>query len=309
MFIDFDVVEGLNRFAVLHFLQDGTQELITYDLKKKTQHGKIKNDYQPLGPRFSSEGKLAFFSNRREIFMESFNHDSTIAVFDQPELNAGFCEWSFNGRELCFSAYSTDTQIITPPNIYTIDPENRYVNQLTDNEGVERFPQWSPCGKYIAFHRQYLDKTITPKKIYIVNTKTKKCEAIQVSDGAVNQEIGRYCWSADSSHLLVKTGDTLNIIRTLDMEVVWTFSHSEVEGGAFLTNNDNVLIICQKEVMIESFSKRNILLRRKLPENSSIKKRLLVHVFLLGQFQTVFTSLMKNPPFTEWMKKESLNYC
>ena len=269
MFIEFDVNENFNRIAVLKHLQDGTKELITYDLKKRSLLGIINNDYQPLGPRFSSDGKLAFFSNRREMFLGTIKHGSASSFFDHSGLNAGFCEWSPNGEELCFSAHST--QLKTPPNIYTIHIKNKQVNQITDNDTVERFPQWSPCGKYIAFHRQYLHEPNTPKRIYIVNTSTKKCDAITVSEG-VNHAISRYCWSNDSSHLLVKTGNTLNIIRTLDMEIVWTFFHAELEGGAFLTSNDNVLVICQKEVILVSFSERRFLQKSRLPEGISIKR-------------------------------------
>jgi dipeptidyl aminopeptidase/acylaminoacyl peptidase len=203
------------------------------------------------------------------------NNDIT-TIFDHPLLNAGFCEWSSSGEQMCFSAYSTDLQKKTPPDIYVMDLENSEVEQLTDSDAVDRFPQWSPSNQFIAFHRQYLDEPNTPKKIYIVDRKTKVCSKIPLSKGT-NHHIGRYCWSDDSAHLIVKEvsdeGMLLKVFRTSDMTLEWTFLYPEMVGSAFLNNKD-ILVVCKQEMLIVSFPEGDILQQYSLPNDVSIKETL-----------------------------------
>lgn len=278
MFSDFDVNEKSNVISILQFLQDGAKKITSYDLKTKNLIREISNEYLPLGPRLSPNEKcLAFFSGSNPIYLWDMEKDNVKSIFEQPYLNPGHCEWSYDGKQICFSAYSTDPKKKTPPDIYLIDMENEEVVQLTDSDGVDRFPQWSPSNQFIAFHRQYLNEPNTPRKIFIVDTRTKLCSTIPHSV-STHHHIGRYCWSKDSSHLLVKEvsdeGVFLKVFRVSHMALEWTFSYPEIVGGAFLTENKRILVVCKKELLIVSFPRGEILQKYSLPNNLSIQETL-----------------------------------
>ncbi|PLR94644.1 S9 family peptidase [Bacillus sp. T33-2] len=277
MFADFDVNEKSNLISILQFLQDGTKKIRTYDLITREEIGEISNEYLPQGPRLSpNKNQLAFFSNNNPLYLWDMKNDTVKPIFNRPFLNAGFCEWSSCGNQICFSAYSTDPNKTTPPDIYLMDLENTEVVQLTDSVGVDRFPQWSPSSQFIAFHRQYLNEQNTPKKICIVDTKTRVFSTIPQSDSS-NHQIGRYCWSKNSAHIVVKEvsndGVLLKVFRTSDMALEWTYSCPEIVGGAFL-NNKQILVVCKKELLIVSFPEGDIAQKVNLPNSISIQETL-----------------------------------
>jgi dipeptidyl aminopeptidase/acylaminoacyl peptidase len=278
MFVDFDVNEKSNVICILQFLRDGTKQITTYDLKTKKLIGVIGNEYLPLGPRLSpAKNLLAFFSKSNPLYLWDKKTNNVKSFFDHPFLNAGFCEWSSLGKQICFSAYSTDPKKKTPPDIYVMNLENTEVIKLTDdNDCVDRFPQWSPSNQFIAFHRQYLYEPNIPKKIYIVDAKTKVCNKIPHSQDT-NHHIGRYCWSEDSAHLIVKEvsndGVLLKVFRTFDMALEWTFECPEIVGGVFL-NNKHILVVCRKELLIVTFPVGDIVQKLRIPNNIPVQETL-----------------------------------
>lgn len=278
MFIDFDVHEESNAISILESLQEGTKRISLFDLITKRTIREVSNEYQPFGTRLSPNGKrLAFSSLSNPLYVYDLEIDKVKTIFDNPLLHTGFCEWSSDGKQLCFSAHSTDSIKKMPPDIYFVNVENLQVEQLTNSEGVDRFPQWSPNNQFIAFHRQYLHESNAPKKIYIVDTSIKECYTIPLSDES-NHQIGRYCWSKNSSHILVKEFRNdevhLKVIRISNMEIEWTFTYPEIEGGAFLSDNENILVICKKEILIVSFLEGHILKKHRLPECIELQETL-----------------------------------
>lgn len=279
MFADFDVNQKINVISILQFSQDGTRKIISYDLATNRRIKDISNEYQPLGPRLSpNEGYLAFFDGINSLYLWDMENDNIKTIFKNPYLDPGFCEWSLDGNQICFSAYSTNPNNKTPPDIYLKDLKTKKIIQLTDSsDSVDRFPQWSPSNQFIVFQRQYLDEPNNPKKVFLVDTKTKLCSAIPHSVNS-NHHIGRYCWSKDSAHLLVKEVSNkdvyLKVFRISNMVLEWTFFHPEIVGCAFLTKGERILVVCKKELLIVSFPKAEILRRYSLPDNSSIKETL-----------------------------------
>src|SRR5690606_38660915 len=128
-----------------------------------------------------------------------------------------------------------------------------------------------------AFQRQYLHEPNTPKKIYIVDTSTKECIHLPHSNGT-EQSIGRYCWSKESSHLLLKEVDNnrthLKIFRISNMKLEWTFTYPDICGGVFLSDTAKVLVICKKEMLIVTFPEGKIIQKLCIPEETPIKDTL-----------------------------------
>ncbi|MDQ0878858.1 dipeptidyl aminopeptidase/acylaminoacyl peptidase [Paenibacillus sp. V4I3] len=279
MFTDFDVHEKSNVIAILQTSQDGTKKINTYDLETRQLTGEINNEYIPQGPRLSPSGKqLAFFTNDNPLFLWNIKQNSVTTIFDEPHLYAGFVEWSNDGKQICFSAYSIEPNKKTPPDIYSINLESLEVNQLTNSKGVDRFPQWSPSNQYVAYHRQHLHEPNTPKKIYIFNTNTKVCDFIPHIEGSYHR-IGRYCWSRDSTQILInetsKSGSLLKIFCISDMNLVQTFSYPEVLGGAFLPKSDDILIVCKNELVIASSKTGELLRKINLPDDIAIQQTII----------------------------------
>ncbi|MCK5118371.1 MAG: PD40 domain-containing protein, partial [Candidatus Latescibacteria bacterium] len=128
-------------------------KIIVTNFRSGNRIATIENRYLPQGPRISPDGRsLVFFGNGR-IQVHSFETNTTTAVFDRPGIQAGFASWSADGTELAFSAYDTPLDLSHPPKIFCIEPATGKTTQITEGPGVDRFPQMSATGRYVAFYR------------------------------------------------------------------------------------------------------------------------------------------------------------
>lgn len=276
MFADFDIHVESNVLSILESPVDGTRHINVLDLQTKQIMSNVNNSFSPLGPLLDSNGEqLLFFSNNGELFMHNLRTQTTKVIFDSSVINAGFCTLSQDNLNLCFSGYNRNMK--APPNIYYMHITDQNFIQLTDGDYVDRFPQWSPSGQYIAFHRQDLRDSSKPKMIYIIDVHTKEEIQVPYSIGE-SHTIGRYCWSKDSTKLLVKVDSknhsSLKIYDLRTMTFSYTIPLPNLRGGIFFSNENNIVAICKKELIIISFLTGEILKKIHLPQQVSIRDTL-----------------------------------
>ncbi len=213
--------------------------------------GEINHTFLPNAPRWSPDGsRIAFGSNDGLLYLYTVGGAAPEVVFRHESLQAGFPEWSPEGSALAFSAWRRASH--SPPNIYLLDLQTGLTTQLTDDDNtVDRFPVWSPSGRWVAFQRQHLNELDRPSWVYVVDVKFQNCRA--VSHGALQ----RFGWSPDSSLLLVQEGQgdatSLRAIGRRDAVVVWTHEAARIHGGAFSTNGDRVLRIREDDLTWVAF--------------------------------------------------------
>ncbi|MCD6335481.1 MAG: PD40 domain-containing protein, partial [Candidatus Latescibacteria bacterium] len=148
MYTDFDFHSGSGVAAILQRSSEGDASIIVTDLRSDSQLATIENRYLPAGPRISPDGRsLAFFGNGR-IYVHSFEKNTTRAVFDRPDVHAGFPYWSPDGTELVFSAYDTPIDRSRPPKIFGIELATGKTTKISEGPGVDRFPHLSATGRY-----------------------------------------------------------------------------------------------------------------------------------------------------------------
>lgn len=276
MFADFDIHVESNILSILEFPADGTKHINILDLQTKQFISSIGHSFTPSGPRLDSNGEqLTFFSNDGKLFLHNLKDRTVKIIFDHPDIDAGFCSFSRDNSKLCLSGYSRNME--TPPNIYYMNTTNQEVIQLTDGDDIDRFPQWAPSGQYIAFHRQGLQEPHNAKKVYIVDIHTKESFQVPHHTGE-SHEIGRFCWSKDSTQLLVKvvTQDCISM-KIFDLKTItFTFSmpFTNLQGGMFFSNEDSFIAICKKELIIISLSKGKVLKEIQLPHQIPIRDTL-----------------------------------
>src|SRR5690606_2142043 len=125
MFADFDICVHSKELAVLEFASDGTNVIKIYDPERKKQTSIVDSSFISLSPRLSSRGnQLAFCSNDGRMYVKNLSNETITPLYDRNGFEAGFCEWSRDGKKICFSSHS-----VNPPNIYYLDLENQNVIQ------------------------------------------------------------------------------------------------------------------------------------------------------------------------------------
>jgi dipeptidyl aminopeptidase/acylaminoacyl peptidase len=275
MFADFDINTKSNTLAVLEYLSDGSKKITVTDIETKKTISEVGNSYISQGPRISPSGEeLAFFGNGK-MFVQTLKNQSIRLLSNEPNVHTNFCEWSNDSSSLCFGSFNKSDK--TPPTIYYMDTKGQKMVQLTDSKGVDRFPQWSPSSKYIAFHRQYLHERNQPKSINIIDVDTE--ESFQIPRKVdTTHEIGRFCWSKDSGRILVKEiSDSSPILKVFDLKnksFVCKIDFPNLVGGIFFPQEDKILVICKNELFITSFPDGKILKKLSLPQHCSIQNTL-----------------------------------
>jgi len=259
MFIDLDVHPHSNRMAILQLLSNGSKNMVIYDISSKSMVSEVGPHFIPQGPRFSPDGHRISFFGDGNIYFHDVVMQSTATIKNTSDQHASFCEWSPDGNSLVYNAYpanNTDRKI--PPNIYHIDLLRNSRHQVTDNDAVDRFPQWSPNGRLVVFHRQYLDSPNPLKQIIIADIQ-KGTEFIVPGDSGCSHESGRFCWSDDSNSFLIKEVQAngsvaLKILRVEDMNLLWSITSPDIIGGAFRPGMNQVLCMFKHEIAVYSLN-------------------------------------------------------
>jgi dipeptidyl aminopeptidase/acylaminoacyl peptidase len=237
MFIEFDFHSDSNCMAIVQRLPDGSKNMVIYDLAAKNLIGEVDAYYLPQGPRFSPDGQRIAFFGGGELDIHDRSAQTTMNVEKTPGLDASFCEWSPDGQSLILNAMNHADKI--PPNIYRIDVSKNEWFQVTDNEAVDRFPQWSPSGRFALFQRQYLDSPKPKKQLVIADLQTGDERNLPKNDQC-NHQAGRFCWSDDSAFIIVKEryddGTViLKVVRIEDLQEIWSIAPPDLLGpGGFI---------------------------------------------------------------------------
>jgi len=111
-------------------------------------------------------------------------------------------DWSPNGRQIVFSAY-------TGPNggrtqLYLASVRTGHVTRLTYAATGANDPVWSPDGRWIAFVG-----AVAPDRIYLLSTKTHH---IHVLGNATGMTLG---WSPDSTRLAYNSRGKLELLNVV----------------------------------------------------------------------------------------------
>ena len=127
----------------------------------------------PVHARWSPDGSaLTYGTNDGRILVHDLATRTSRLVFGDAEYQAGFSEWSPDGRHLAFTAHRRPSERVSdkcPPDVYHCTVATGEVCRLTDApDASDRFPNWSPDGTRIAFHRQDLGEPGTPKRVHLV---------------------------------------------------------------------------------------------------------------------------------------------
>jgi TolB protein len=93
----------------------------------------------------SDIGTIAFISNRennQQIYLMDTERQNQRQLTDLEAAVLSDLDWSPNGKRLAY---------VNNSDIYVIDVEQNWTNQLTTNDGEDYNPAWSPDGKHIAY--------------------------------------------------------------------------------------------------------------------------------------------------------------
>lgn len=108
-----------NRIALLRGDAEGTPWIELRTLAGQPL-GEIAADFLPHGPRWSPDGAiLAFYSNDGKLYLYRLGSPAPHPIVEEPSFQAGFAQWSPEGKRLVFSAYGSADS--APPNIYSVD--------------------------------------------------------------------------------------------------------------------------------------------------------------------------------------------
>ncbi len=250
LLVEFDYHAATKRLAVRRGGENNAIELRTL---RNEIIGAVPGTYLPLGPRWSPDGsQISHGSNGVSLYLYAPGEGAPETLFSDPELNVGSHTWSPDGDAIAFSAYRQRPWRQT--NIYVINTETRDVVKIADTEtGWDRVPVWSPSGQWIAFTREWPDTLEAPPSsvcLYEVHTGRS------VTVPQPGSRIGRFSWSPDSSHLLLRVRDDdavrLDVVQLEDLSVTWSHRSRSIKGAAF-SPGGHVLSVCHDEITVFDF--------------------------------------------------------
>lgn len=130
--------------------------------------------------------------------------DTPIATdFDINEVN-----WSPDGQKIVYCSkklYGKDYAISTNSDIYIYDLQTgKTENISTDNLGYDRYPSYSPDGRYIAwFSMELQGNESDQKRLFLLDTKTgQKIYLTQNFD----QDVDQFAWGEDNKTIYFSSG-------------------------------------------------------------------------------------------------------
>ena len=213
---------------------DAASEILLFDVESGDSLGRIGPELFPSDPRFSPDGsRLSFFGDGR-IYVHSLESGANDAVVDLTGRYAGLASWSPDGRSLAFSALDGPVGYREQPGIFRLDLADRRMIQLTDEPGVDRFPDWSADGGSLAFRRTLVDFPTYYHTMMLTDRDGAATRQVPVPDGT-SQLTSRHCWSPDGAFLVVWEGDNWKdgrgaLRRLLRVRCAWTIMSVGVDA-------------------------------------------------------------------------------
>ena len=262
MYLDFDFHSPSRRLALLRMV-DGASEILLLDVESGDSLGRIGPELFPSDPRFSPDGgRLSFFGDGR-IYVHSLERGASDAVVDLTGRYAAMASWSPDGRSLAFSAFSSPAEHTGWPRILRLDLADRRMVQLSDEPGIDRFPDWRAAGGSMAFRRTLVDFPKYYHTMMITDRDGAATRPVPLPDG-ISQLTSRHCWSPDGAFLVVWEGDVweggrgalhrrLKAFRVDDMSVAWTLEGETLLGGCFDPSGEKVLAAAEDRLTLYAF--------------------------------------------------------
>jgi len=161
---------ALTRIA---FISDesGSKEVYLADYDGQNKKKITSDKVIVTSPNWSADGKsliyLSYLNYRTELFLHNLKNNERRSLSSYPGLNA-FADVSKKGEIALTLSKDGD------PEIYLMDENGFNLKRLTDHQGVDASPSWSPDGESLAF---VSDRGGSPQ-IYILQKSTKKARRV-----------------------------------------------------------------------------------------------------------------------------------
>lgn len=304
MISDFDVDPVSGRIVLLCRGISGESWLKIMESSGETI-GEIPAGFLPHHPRWSSDGlRLTFSGNDGRVGVHEVSQDNTRIVYEDPSMKAGFSQWSPDGLELVFSAYDRQPDG-RPPDIFRLTLADGRLERLTSSpDAVDRFPNWSPSGDRIAFHRQNHKVLNKPKRVHLYDIERR--EMFSLLSGANSQRFGRYPWSRDgrwfSLQEVDQAGESVRVVDLTDRDSAWTWDNGSVQEGAFSALTDRLLCILPDELVWLRFPEGRVDARLRLPSGVSVSKNLTWHQIAIAADSDVVYFLGTDDRVYRWVE-------
>lgn len=220
-------IEGIDSYSLWRMNSDGT------DLKRLTPKGK-----RALAPSISADGSMLAFTRKAggvwEIFTIDYDGGSLKKVTSfrdkgkRPRWGPATA-WSPDGGIL---AYSVSFGGNDDYEIYMMDANGENVKQLTSDNNQDRYPEFSPDGKFLGYNSVRNQKT---RETFVLDLKSGKAKSLGNSASGFG-----FAWSPDSrkivycgpdsdgSDIYLMNADGTNQVRLttssdLDLSPAWVY--------------------------------------------------------------------------------------
>ena len=203
-------------------------------------------------------------------------------------MQAGFSQWSPDGTKLVFSAYlrpSVQSSEKRPPDIFCLTLESGRLDRLTATKhAVDRFPNWSPSGELIAFHRQDLAELNKPKRVCLFNLRRQSSSVLL--PGAPHHEFGRFPWSHGGQWFSLsfpgENGGSVRVVDLAGRDSGWRWEEGPVAECVFARSSDRLLCILPGELVWVQFPKGRVESRARLASGIRVQRTLTGHAIAFG---------------------------
>ena len=248
--------------------------------------GEIPPELLPLRLRWAPDGRrLTFSTNDGRIGLYDRARKQVEFVFEDRSMQAGFSQWSPEGTCLVFSAYKRPIDARRPPDIFCLTLKSSRLDRLTaSRRAVDRFPNWSPSGQWIAFHRQELEELDKPKRACLFDLKRRSVSVLL--PGSPHHQFGRFPWSHSGQWFSLsipgENGETVRVVDLAGRDSGWRWEEGPLVEGAFSPSSPRLLCILPDELVWVQFPEGRVESRARLESGIRVQRTLTGHAIAFG---------------------------